>query len=94
MRAPFLIEIPRGHIAFKIGTSPLYFLHPKNGLHASYSRRFLYIRMSDIENALPYYQKGLYGRGEEKLCDEFREVSVCNIVIFPIPIPKFNNLVT
>ena len=34
IRAPFLIEIPRGHVAFKTGTSPPYFLHPQNDVHA------------------------------------------------------------
>ena len=67
MRAPFLIEISRGHDDFKKGTSSLYFLHPKNGLHASYSRKIIHVRMADIENALPYYQEGLQCRDEEKL---------------------------
>jgi hypothetical protein len=44
--------------------------------------------LADIKSALPYYQKGLYGCGEEKLYDEFREVSVSSIIIFPVPIPK------
>ena len=44
-----------------------YFQHPQSDVLTSYSRRTLYIRLADIKSALPYHQKGLYGRGEEKL---------------------------
>jgi hypothetical protein len=63
--APFLIEIPRGHFAFNMGTTPPYLLHPQNDMHASYSRRTLYITLESV-NALSYYQPGLYGCCEEK----------------------------
>ena len=63
--APFLIEIPQDHVAFQKGTTPLYFLHLQNDMHASYSRRSLYIRLEST-NTLSYYQKGLYGCCEEK----------------------------
>ena len=37
-----------------------YFQQPQNDMHTSYSPRTLYIRLADIKNALPYYQRGIY----------------------------------
>lgn len=71
-RAPFLLEIPRGHVAFKQGSylSP-YLLHSKNDeYHVPHSCGILYIRMAEIKHPLSYCQKSLYGRNEAKFYDE------------------------
>lgn len=97
IRAPFLIEIRRGHVAFEKGTSLLYFLYPQNDVHLTVAEVFTsewLTSSSLVETRCPTIKRiymVVMGKSFEKRFEKYRWVTTS---VFQISNSKPNNLVT
>ena len=73
-RAPFLLEIPRGHVAFKKGKISSF---SKSSSSQNFiSLRYLHFRMEKCSNTMSRNQESVHGRDETRLFTQIRGVQV------------------